>query len=700
MLQIKISGLPQNPQLINQIEYFLVDSNTLIRNGYYRKCVLHLDGQYKKLLPIESPLLLRIKVLRRLCYCTLMFFKVKIIKGEINQGKNQFILQLYLRDYHDNISLLKIQYKKKFYTQEMISLMMKAILFRSQYYQKNQLVSRGLLYFHRINCTIIEQALMDKITFFLCLSGYGSQIQFNCWKQLLLIVNFQVTLKYYLKSLDLYQKNFIIIYKEITLTSLEEIKMTLNYYVINKKNKQTKEIILSLFLIALVYEQLNDFLKYQETIKIMNWVDSNYQPENSIGKLYFQQFFDNSEYIEYIEYALEKAEIFKVLKQALPEEEKSKIPEDEDQLNYYTNMLYEFSEFPKIRRQYYYYDKSQLPFTQELIESETQLEKSQALKINARVQMLYKQQPNENESTTMYRSALMKTKYSDNGLSTRFQTESEGFSQLQSKFHNEENKKNNLIKKILLSKLIMEMQLKNQLNYKNQKIQAEQHNQDLFQQQVDTISFDKILKIQKMFGCIGFRKEPFEHETRLSRKRLKKQQGKSINQLQQLLSIQLQIKAKTEQTQCLEQYNNQRKVNFSSAPNIFQKVHNTHRETKTTVKAQEKSVITNKEFSKEMNSNHKTQDEDQLIREIDIKTKETIKQLMDEKESLIQSKPFSTRRSSQTNTINPNNRSNQSFKKSQSSQKQSQSKKNDNYFINNQSQTNQQDGFTYNSNIC
>ncbi|CAD8121084.1 unnamed protein product [Paramecium sonneborni] len=204
MSQVKFSGLPQNPQLINSIEQFLVDSNTLIRNGYYRKCVLHLDGQYKKLLPIESPLLLRIKVLRRLYYCTLMYFKVKINKGEINQGKNQFILwnrlQLYLRDFHDNISLLKIQYKKKFYTQELISLMIKAILFRSQYYQKNQLVARGLLYFHYLNSRIIEQAQIDKIRFFLNLQGQENvqikqQIQFDYWKQLLLIVKLSGSFK-------------------------------------------------------------------------------------------------------------------------------------------------------------------------------------------------------------------------------------------------------------------------------------------------------------------------------------------------------------------------------------------------------------------------------------------------------------------------------------------------------------------------
>ncbi|CAD8123480.1 unnamed protein product [Paramecium sonneborni] len=650
MLQIKISGLPQNPQLINQIEQFLIDSNTLIRNGYYRKCVLHLDGQYKKLLPIESPLLLRIKVLRRLSYCTMMYFKVKINKGEINQGKNQFILwnrlQLYLRDYHDNISLLKIQYKKKFYTQELISLMIKSLLFRSQYYQKNQLVARGLLYFHHINGIIIEQALIDKITFFLSLQGKFNLIAGNSYFQL---QNFQAALKYYLKGLDFYQRNLIIIYKEITLTTLEEIKMTLNYY--------TKEIILSLFLIALVYEQLNDFLKYQETIKMMNWVDSNFQPENSIGKLYFQQFFDNSKYIQY---ALETAEISKVLKQALPEEEKSKVPGDEDQLNYYTHMLYEFSEFPKIRKQYYYYDKSQLPFTSEIIESETQLEKSKALKTNASVQMLYKQQTNENESTTMCRSILMKTKYSDNGLSTRFQTESEGFSQPVIQISQQRKLKKQLNKEDITLQVYYGNAIEKSVKLQELEDLAEQHNQDLLQQQIDTISFDKILKqskqqiqFKKMFGCIGVSKEPFEHETRESRKRLKKKQGKSINQLHQLLSIQIQIKAKTEQSQLLEQYNNQRKGNFQSAPNIFQKVHNTHRQTKT-VKVDEKSIIANKEFSKEMNSNHKTQDEEQLIREININTKETIKQLMDEKESLIQSKPFSTRRSSQINTIKNN----------------------------------------------
>ncbi|CAD8104479.1 unnamed protein product [Paramecium primaurelia] len=578
-----------------------------------------------------------------------MYFKLKINKAEINQGKNQFTLWtrflLYMRDFHDNISLLKIQYKKKFYTQELISIMIKALLFRSQYYQKNQMVAKGLLYFHHFNGTIIEQALIDKITFFLSLQGKYHLITGNSYFQL---QNYQIALKYYLKGLDFYQRNLIIIYKEITLTSLEEIKMTLNYY--------TKEIILSLFLIALVYEQLNDFLKYQETIKMMTWVDSNYQPEDSIGKLYFQQYVDNTRYLEY---ALEKAEISKVLKQALPEEETSKVPGGEDQLNYYNNLLYEFSDFPKIRKQYYYYDKSQIPYSNETIDSETYLEKQKTLKTNASVQMIYKQQTNENESTTMCKSALMKTKYSDNGLSTRFQTESEGFSQQLINIQQINKKKKKQLNK---EDITLQMYYGNAIE-KSVKLQelenlAEQHNQDLAQQQIDTISFDKKLKqskqqiqFKKMFGCINLNKGPFEHETRESRKRQRKQQAKSINQLQQLLSIQLQIKTKTEQSQLLEQYNKQRKVNFSSQPNIFQKVHNIHRQNKT---VRIESVITNKEFSKDMSSHHKTQDEDQLIREININTKETIKQMMDEKESLIQSKPFSTRRSSQNNTIKNN----------------------------------------------
>ncbi|CAD8193518.1 unnamed protein product [Paramecium octaurelia] len=652
MLQIKVSSaLPQNPYFINQVEQFLVDSNTLIRNGYYRKCVMHLDGQYKKLLPIESPLLLRIKVLRRLCYCTLMYFKLKINKGEINQGKNQFTLWsrflLYMRDFHDNISLLKIQYKKKFYTQELISIMIKALLFRSQYYQKNQMVARGLLYFHHLNGTIIEQTLIEKITFFLSLQGKYHLVAGNSYFQL---QNYQAALKYYLRALDFYQRNLIIIYKEITLTSLEEIKITLNYY--------SKEIILSLFLIALVYEQLNDFLKYQETIKMMTWVDSNYQPEDSIGRLYFQQYVDNTRYLEY---ALEKAEISKVLKQALPEEEALKVPVEEDQLNYYNNMLYEFSEFPKIRRQYFYYDKAQLPYSNDIIESETYLERSKALKTNASVQMVYKQQTNENESTTICRSVLMKTKYSDNGLSTRFQTESEGFSQPMIHVQQSNRKHKKQLNK---EDVTLQMYYGNAIE-KSVKLQelenlAEQHNQDLVQQQIETITFDKTLKqskqqiqFKKLFGCISLNKEPFEHETRESRKRQRKQQAKSINQLQQLLSIQLQIKTKTEQSQLLEQYNKQRKLNSQSSPNIFQKVHNMHRQTRT-LKMEEKPVITNKEFSKDMGSNHKTQDEDQLIREININTKETIKQMMDEKESLIQSKPFSTRRSSQNTTTKSN----------------------------------------------
>ncbi|CAD8121085.1 unnamed protein product [Paramecium sonneborni] len=390
----------------------------------------------------------------------------------------------------------------------------------------------------------------------------------------------------------------------------------------------------------------------------MNWVDSNYQPEDSIGKLYFQQFVDNSNYIQY---ALEKAEISKVLKQALPEEEKSKVPEDEDQLNYYTNMLYEFSEFTKIRRQYYYYDKSQLPFISEIIDSDTQLEKSKALKTNASVQMLYKQQTNENESTTICRSALMKTKYSDNGLSTRFQTESEGFSQPKVQISQERKLKKQLNKEDITLQVYYGNAIEKSVKLQELQDLAEQHNQDLAQQQINTFSFDKTLKqskqqiqFKKIFGCIGVKKDPFQHETRESRKRMKKQQAKNINQLQQLLSLQLQIKAKTEQSQLLEQYNNQRKGKFQSAPNIFQKFNNTHRHTKT-VKVDEKSIINNnKEFSKEINSQNKTQDEEQLIRDISINTKETIKQFMDEKESLIQSKPFSTRRSSQTNTIKNN----------------------------------------------
>ncbi|CAD8201459.1 unnamed protein product [Paramecium octaurelia] len=650
MLQIKVSALPQNPHLISQIEQFLVDSNTLIRNGYYRKCIMHLDGQYKKLLPIESPLLLRIKVLRRLCYCTLMYFKLKINKNEVNQGKNSFILwsrfQLYLRDFHDSISLLKIQFKKKFYTQELISLMIKAILFRSQYYQKNQMVARGLLYLHHLSGTIIEQALIDKIRFFFSLQGKYNLITGNSYFQL---QNFQTALKYYLKGLDLYQRNLIIIYKEINLTSLEEIKMTLNYY--------TKEIILSLFLIALVYEQLNDFLKYQETIKMMNWVDSNYQPENSIGKLYFQQYVDNSKYIEY---ALEKAEIFKVLKQALPEEETSQVPGEEDQLNYYTNMLYEFSEFSKIRRQYYYYDKSQLPYTSEITESDTQLEKSRALKTNASVQMVYKLQPTENESTALCRSALLKTKNSDNGLSTRFQTETEGLSQTMIHVQKQKKYEMQLNKEDVTLQVYYGKAIEKSVKLQELESLAEQHNQDLVQQQVDTLSFDKKLKqskqqiqFKKIFGCIDLRKDPFEFETRESRKRQKKQQAKNINQLQSLLSIQIQIKTKTEQSQLLEQYNKQRKGNFSSAPNIFQQMHNKHRLNKD-VRVEENSAIANKEICKEMSSHHKTQDEEQLIREININTKETIKKMMDEKESLISSKPYSARRSSQNNTIRNN----------------------------------------------
>ncbi|CAD8094110.1 unnamed protein product [Paramecium primaurelia] len=655
MLQLKVSALPQNPHLINQIEQFIIDSNTLIRNGYYRKCVMHLDGQYKKLLPIESPLLLRIKVLRRLCYCTIMYFKLKINKGEVNQGKNQFILwtrlQLYLRDFHDNISLLKIQYKKKFYTQELISLIIKAILFRSLYYQKNQLVARGLLYLNYLCGTIIEQALIDKITVFLSLQGKYNLITGNSYFQL---QNYSTALKYYLKGLDIYQRNLIIIYKEITLTSLEEIKMTLNYY--------TKEIILSLFLIALVYEQMNDFLKYQETIKIMTWVDSNYQPENSIGKLYFQQCIDNTRYIQY---ALEKAEISKVLKQALPEEETSKVPGEEDQLNYYTNLLYEFSEFPKIRKQYFYYDKSQLPYTSEIAESDTQLEKSRAFKTNASVQMVYKSQPNENESTTLCRSALMKTKNSDNGLSTRFQTESEGFSQTMIHIQKQKKLKKQVNKEDVTLQVYYGKAIEKSVKLQELESLAEQHNQDLVQQQIDTLSFDKKLKLskqqickyvyyfkefKKIFGCIDLKQGPFEIETRESRKRQQKQQAKNINQLQSLLSIQIQIKTKTEQSQLLEQYNKQRKGNFQSAPNIFQQLHNKHRQNKD-IRVQEKSIITNKEFSKDIGSHHKTQDEEQLIRQININTKETIKQMMDEKESIIQSKPFSTRRSSQNNNI-------------------------------------------------
>ncbi|CAK84028.1 unnamed protein product (macronuclear) [Paramecium tetraurelia] len=667
MLQIKVSALPQNPHLINQIEQFLVDSNTLIRNGYYRKCITHLDGQYKKLLPIESPLLLRIKVLRRLCYCTLMYFKLKINKNEVNQGKNQFILwsrfQLYLRDFHDSISLLKIQFKKKFCTQELVSLMIKAILFRSQYYQKNQMVARGLLYLHHLSGTIIEQALIDKIRFFLCLQGQES-VQIFIRKYNLItgnsyfqLQNYQTALKYYLKGLDLYQRNLIIVYKEITLTSLEEIKMTLNYY--------TKEIILSLFLIALVYEQMNDFLKYQETIKMMTWIDSNYQPENSIGKLYFQQYVDNTRYIEY---ALEKAEILKVLKQALPEEETSQVHGEEDQLNYYTNMLYEFSEFTKIKRQYYYYDKSQLPYTSEITESDTQLEKSRALKTNASVQMVYKLQPTENESTALCRSALLKTKNSDNGLSTRFQTESEGLSQTMIHVQKQKKYQKQVNKEDVTLQVFYGKAIEKSVKLQELESLAEQHNQDLVQQQADTYSFDKklqqskqqickhfqhILEFKRIFGCIDLRKDPFEFETRESRKRQKKQQAKNINQLQSLLSIQIRIKTKTEQSQLLEQYNKQRQGNFSSAPNIFQQLYNKHRLNKD-VRVEEKSAIVNKEICKEMSSHHKTQDEEQLIREININTKETIKKMMDEKESLISSKPFLARRSSQNNNIKNN----------------------------------------------
>lgn len=52
-------------------------------------------------------------------------------------------------------------------------------------------------------------------------------------------------------------------------------------------------------------------------------------------------------------------EIIKVLKIAVPEEDTIKPSGEEDQLNYFNNMLYEFDEFRNIRRSYYYYDKSQ-----------------------------------------------------------------------------------------------------------------------------------------------------------------------------------------------------------------------------------------------------------------------------------------------------------------------------------------------------
>lgn len=53
---------------------------------------------------------------------------------------------------------------------------------------------------------------------------------------------------------------------------------------------------------------------------------------------------------KYVEFALETTEIVKALKSALPEPEIIKTTKEEDQLLYYTNMLYEFDEYPKIKR--------------------------------------------------------------------------------------------------------------------------------------------------------------------------------------------------------------------------------------------------------------------------------------------------------------------------------------------------------------
>lgn len=79
--------------------------------SYYRKCATTLDGFYRKLLPIDSPNILRAQVLRRLCYCILKVLKAKINKSEYKAKRLQFILwkrlTLFIRDLHDIIQAMK-----------------------------------------------------------------------------------------------------------------------------------------------------------------------------------------------------------------------------------------------------------------------------------------------------------------------------------------------------------------------------------------------------------------------------------------------------------------------------------------------------------------------------------------------------------------------------------------------------------------
>lgn len=89
-------------------------------------------------------------------------------------------------------------------------------------------------------------------------------------------------------ALNYLAKSFQDAYQRTAFGTLEQMKQVLA--------RESQVLVVCLFMMVLNYEQLNNFQKYVETIKLLSWFDLNFQDENGLGHSYFIPILDINKY--------------------------------------------------------------------------------------------------------------------------------------------------------------------------------------------------------------------------------------------------------------------------------------------------------------------------------------------------------------------------------------------------------------------